>query len=754
MKSPEPTTQADLTLCDREPIHAPSAVQPHGVLLALSEPDLRVIQASDSVTALFGHTVAGVLGRPISDLLGADQFDPVRDPELVPAHSEPVLLRAVRVRGRVLNAVAHRADGVFVLELEPGTHGTAAASHVPPIVARFIAQVQGVTEVSELGRLAAAEVRALTGFDRVLVYRFDPDGTGVVVAEDGSGRLPSYLDHRFPAADIPAPARELYRRNRLRLIPDAGYRPARLVPPLNPLTGRPLDLSFATLRSVAPVHVEYMRNMGTAASMSVSVLTDGALWGLIACHHRDPRSVPFQVRTACDVLAQVLALQIAARERAAGYERRAATQSRLTRLLAHMSAAEDYRAGLLDHPDELLAFVGAGGAAVVGEARIGLVGRTPSVEQVRALADWLFREVRREVYHTDALGAAFRPAGEYAASASGLLAVAVSKLHPTMILWFRPEVVETIRWGGDPRKEPGTAPADSSGRLNPRRSFETWSETVRGRAAPWLPGELEGAAELRNAVVGVVLRKAEELAALNDELQRSNRELEAFSYSVSHDLRAPLRHIVGYAELLKEVAQGKLGPAELKHADTIIESSVYAGKLVDNLLAYSRMSRAALERNRIDMTALVREVRRDVMGDFPDRRVRWDVGPLPAVEGDLMMLKLAVRNLLANAVKYTKPRAEAVIEIGCRPDPTGYVFHVRDNGVGFDMRYADKLFGVFQRLHRWEDFEGTGIGLANVRRIVERHGGRTWAEGAVDRGATFHFSLPVPANRDHNNEGT
>ena len=586
-------TAADLSACDREPIHVPGSVQPHGALLALREPDFVVIQASANAASLFG-VPSEVLGRPIADILGA-QVEIARDANKLPPTGEPVLLRAVRVGGKPLNVVGHRAEGLVVLEFEPAEDGYTLSS-LHPIVAQFIAKVQGVPSVAELARLTAAEVRAVTGFDRALVYRFEPDGTGVVVAEDGSGRLPSYQDHRFPAADIPKQARELYRRNRLRLIPDATYTPVPLVPPLNPLTNRHLDLTYSSLRSVSPVHLEYMRNMETAASMSVSVMKDGELWGLISCHHHDPRAVPFEARTACDLIAQVFALQIAAREHAIDYERRVEIKSTLNRLLSNMAQAEDYAAGLLSHPDELLGFVRAAGAAVVTDSRCGLVGLTPSESKVRELASWLFRAVKREVYHTDALGAAFPTAADYADSASGLLAVSVSKLHPTTVIWFRPEVVETIRWGGDPRKLP--EPGDVPDRLHPRKSFATWSQTVRGRAVPWLPSEIEGAAELRNAVLGIVLRQAEEMAALNVELQRSNRELEAFSYSVSHDLRAPLRHIVGYAELLKEVAKGKLAPGELKHADTIIESSEYAGKLVDNLLAYSRMGRAAMERVR------------------------------------------------------------------------------------------------------------------------------------------------------------
>jgi light-regulated signal transduction histidine kinase (bacteriophytochrome) len=249
---------------------------------------------------------------------------------------------------------------------------------------------------------------------------------------------------------------------------------------------------------------------------------------------------------------------------------------------------------------------------------------------------------------------------------------------------------------------------------------------------------------LRNAIVGVVLKKAEQLAGLNAELERSNKELEAFSYSVSHDLRAPLRHVVGYAEMLRESAADNLSERDRRCIGTIIESSEFAGTLVDKLLAFARLGRGDLQKVRVDLNAVVREARRDATAGVSGRSITWHVGELPAVEGDVLMLRLAVRNLLDNAVKYTRGRAEAVIEVGGRDEGTEFVLFVRDNGVGFDMKYVGKLFGVFQRLHRMEDYEGTGIGLANVRRIAERHGGRAWAEGEEGRGATFYFSLPRP----------
>jgi light-regulated signal transduction histidine kinase (bacteriophytochrome) len=259
---------------------------------------------------------------------------------------------------------------------------------------------------------------------------------------------------------------------------------------------------------------------------------------------------------------------------------------------------------------------------------------------------------------------------------------------------------------------------------------------------PWRTSEVEIASEFRTALLGIVLERAEQMAELAEELGRANKELEAFSYSVSHDLRAPLRHIVGFSDLLLEFEGKQLSDRGKRFISNITDAARFAGKLVDDLLNFSQMGRAVLRVSAVDMNDMVRACIERLATDIGERKVKWLVEPLPTIDGDPAFLQSAVYNLLANAVKYTRPRDEAVICIRAEVGESERIFHIADNGVGFNMDYVHKLFGVFQRLHRMEDFEGTGIGLANVRRIVERHGGRAWAIGAPDQGATFSFAIP------------
>ncbi|WP_243370146.1 ATP-binding protein [Microvirga solisilvae] len=740
MSSQEPQ-EIDLTACEREPIHIPGSIQPHGVLFALSRTDMTVTHATANIASVFGIDPPSLLGKPfhealpnIAAVLAEDVTEPM--PSGTARFIRTVLLKTAN--GEIaFDAVVSHSDGHVVLELEMVPEDTISSiDALYPTLRRFVEELHGASTVDRLCQLAAADIRRMTGFDRVLIYRFDEQWNGTVIAEDRNDALPSYLDLRFPASDIPAQARELYRRNRLRIIPDAAYIPV----PIQSHDPAPLDLSDSVLRSVSPVHLEYMRNMGTPASMSISILRDGALWGLISCHNSVPKRVSLPVRSACDFLTQIFSLQLEARENTTLAENRVRLRAVQARLLAYMAGENFFIDGLVNNPDDLMRLAGAQGVAIVTEDHCWCLGETPGERQVKALYAWLSEHHPEDVFVTDRLAETFPQAQAYVDKASGLLSISISKMRSSYILWFRPEIVQTVKWGGNPEK-PVREEAGAT-RLHPRLSFEIWKETVSGRSLAWDRSEIEAVKELRNAVVGIVLRRAEELAALADELRRSNKELEAFSYSVSHDLRAPFRHIVGYSELLKKQEWSDLSERGKRYIDTIIESAYTAGTLVDNLLRFSQMGRTALKPRAVDTAELVEGVRRNLIMHVGDQKIEWSIGNLPPIVADPVLIRLVFENLLDNAVKYSRTRDTSHIEVGSYRDNGDVVFFVRDNGVGFDMKYVDKLFGVFQRLHRIEDFEGTGIGLANVRRIVERHGGRSWAEGQPNKGATFYIALP------------
>ncbi|WP_457089045.1 ATP-binding protein [Microvirga sp. P5_D2] len=732
--------ELDLTACEREPIHIPGSIQPHGVLIAVDRADMKIAHASANMALVLGLDAPSLLNRPLHEVL-PDLVALIEADVAEPSSGEGARsIRSIRLntpKGDThFDAVVSRSGNYAVLELEETPFNTVSSiDALYPTLRRFVEQLQLVSSIDLLCRLAAEDIRRMTGFDRVLIYRFDEQWNGTVIAEDRNEALPSYLDLRFPASDIPAQARELYRRNRLRIIPDANYTPV----PIQSHDPAPLDLSDSVLRSVSPVHLEYMRNMGTMASMSISILREGRLWGLISCHNKEPKRVSLPVRNACDFLTQIFSLQMEARQHTALADNRVRLRAIQARLLSYMAAESYFVDGLMNHPDDLMLLAGAQGVAIITDNHCWCRGITPGDEEVKALFEWLSNNHQEDVFTTDNLAAHFAPAKAYTDKASGLLSISISKMYSSYILWFRLEQVQTVKWSGNPQKpvkeEAGTL------RLHPRASFDTWKETVRERSIAWDQSEVEAVKDLRNAIVGIVLRRAEELAALADELKRTNKELEAFSYSVSHDLRAPFRHIVGFSELLKKES-ADLSERGKRYVETIIESAYTAGTLVDNLLRFSQMGRTALRPRRVDVGGIVDEIHQKLATEGGSRRIEWIIDDLPSIIADPVLIRLVFDNLLDNAVKYTRPRDPARIEIGsCREDGE-IIFFVRDNGVGFDMKYIEKLFGVFQRLHRIEEFEGTGIGLANVRRIVERHGGRSWAEAELGKGATFYIALP------------
>lgn len=752
MMSSTPDQPIDLTSCDREPIHVPGRVQPHGVLLVLAEPDLRIMQASTSTAQYLGRATESLLGQPLAALLGDEYVQYLRntlDIETIDQNPLYIWTSQLGAGGQHFDGLIHRHNGALILELEPSHTASAPRPDFYRMVKTVVARLQGAPSFDAFCNTAVAEVRALTGFDRVMIYTFDADGHGSVIAEALAPNVPSFLGLHYPASDIPQQARALYLRNWLRLIPDAHYTPADVVPTLTPDTGAPLDLSYATLRSVSPIHLEYMANMGVRASMSISIIDDGALWGLIACHHLSPRYLPYEVRAACEFLGQAFSLQLTAKRDSEDHQYRAQVNTVGLRLIQQIAEVHPLDYALTAGRPSMLDLVDAGGAALCIDGQIVSLGQTPTDDQIRALIAWLGAQPERGIYSIASLATACPELANCKDTASGVLAAPISRAQGEYLLWFRPELLQVVNWGGEPTK--AVELHDDGVRLRPRRSFELWQQMVALHARPWKGFEIAAASDLRNAVLSIVLRRVAELAQRNAELERSNVELDAFAYIASHDLKEPLRGLHNYAHFLIEDYGDKLDSEGQAKLQTLIRLTQRMETLIDTLLHYSRIGRVDLVIQQADLNVVLREVLDRLAMSIEQQQVQLRIPrPLPTIQYDAVSLGEVFYNLILNAIKYnTKP--EKWVEIGYQEvaphnsaDASGalYTFYVRDNGIGIQEKHFETIFRIFERLHVRDQFGGgTGAGLTIAKKIVERHGGRIWLESTLTVGTTFFFTI-------------
>ncbi|MEZ0166097.1 SpoIIE family protein phosphatase [Kineococcus sp. LSe6-4] len=510
--------EVDLTTCESEPIHVPGAIQPHGLLLALDGRDHRVVVASENTAGLLGRAPGSVLGADLAELLGADVAARVLQAQEDDNREEALHARLVLGGAEVdVDVVVHVSGERTVVEVEPVGPDAAPVSYRATRGA--IARLAGTSGIEALCRRLAREARTVLGFDRVMVYRFDAQWNGEVVAEDHRPGLEPFLGLRYPASDIPAQARRLYALNWTRLIADAEYRPVRLEPLVDPGTGAPLDLSHSVLRSVSPIHLEYLHNMGVTASMSISLIVDGRLWGLVACHHYSgPHRPGYDARSAAEFLGQTASQLVGERARSHERDEALAAQELMSDLLAQVSALGRDPLTSLVEDGRVVDLLGAGGVAVWDGNRLLTAGRVPPWAHVQRIARLLGR-ADGAVTFTDHLATLDPRLREVAGTASGALRIGLD--GNGWMLWLRPEQPETVSWGGDPHEAKTVEVEGSEARISPRKSFEKWQEVVRGRSLPWRPWHASTAERLRSQLTAIMLGRSRDQIAIAESLQRA-----------------------------------------------------------------------------------------------------------------------------------------------------------------------------------------------------------------------------------------
>ena len=741
---------ADLTNCDRERIHVPGSIQPFGALIALKEPQLTIVQVSENIgtfldvppAELLYHTLEELLGKERSDVFrakffGSDSFIDIN----------PVQLEVPGRPGgpRAFDGVLHRASGLLVLEMEPAP--PRSSEEVDTFVRRSRRALRDFQEASSIPQLlqtAAERVREITGFDRVMVYRFNSDWHGEVVAEARGDVSSSFLGLHYPASDIPRQARDLYKRNWLRHIPDTAYVPARILPGESPVAGGELDLTFSVLRSVSPMHVEYLRNMGVGGSMSISLLRDGELWGLIACHHFTPRRLAYEVRTVCELLGQLLSWQLSSKMDIAHARRRMETTQLQQQLIEASTLAPSLVDGMLSAPETFLQFAQATGGAVHHNGVLRTTGEVPSDLETLGIIEWLATSRTSDVFATDCLAGSYPHAAALQHVASGLLAIALSREHRDYLLWFRPEMLRTVSWGGDPNKQVTTTEGEV--RLSPRKSFEAWQEIVRLHSIKWEDSEVDAARELRIAALTLIVRRVAELNRRNKALTAEVDARDDLISIASHELRTPISALNLQVHMLLRSVPDFASPERLRPALELADRQVKRlMQLVNSLLDVARVRSGQLDINLeegVDLALVVAEALARLRPEQERSGSRVDTTLASGVEGrwDPQRLDQVVTNLLSNALKYG---AGAPIQVVVNADQATARLVMHDHGIGMNMTDQARIFQRFERAVTARDYGGLGLGLWISKQIVTQLGGEISVDSTLGRGTTFTVSLPL-----------
>ena len=754
-----------ITNCDTEPVQTPGCIEGHGALLVLDPVDLTLLQVTDNTEILLGLPPALLLGHSVARVLGADGEALLR--AFLANHSldcNPLYLLTHPGHGDAppLDVTVHTIDDVVIVEFETTARTGSQEPDYYALIKQSVARLQQVTTLQALGNVATEEIRSLTGLDRVMVYQFHDDGHGEVVAESRRPDLPPWLGLHYPAHDIPEPAREIFRRVWIRSLRHVGAPLSEIMPLVHPGTGRALNMTYCALRGASIMYTEYLHNIHVTSTLTLSIRRGDTLWGLISCHHYSgPVNLPYGMRAACELLAQIVSLQHESAENRQHLQYRLQLEQTHQALITQAFRGEGL-SGMMAGALTLLDAVDATGAALFHQGRWWCVGTTPAPAQLEALNAWLSTRAEmtssaRPVFVTDALASLY-PAGEaFADVASGVLALPLSRTNAHRVLWFRGEIMRTIRWAGSPHDKPMRV-GPHGPRLTPRRSFELFVESVRHRCAPWNAMEIDTVLRFRTLLMEFIVSRAEHLDALNTELARSNAELDAFAFIASHDLKEPLRGIYKYAHLLADEAGGTADSRRPERLAGLMRLTVRMDSLLDSLLDFSRVGRTELQYETVDLNEVVADALEMVDARRTSKKATVSVPTqLPSIGCDRVRVREIFVNLLSNALKYHAQEGVR-IEVGCLSsqddaaqtafpaEAAGHtVLYVKDDGIGIAPEHIDQVFKMFKRLHGRDDYGGgSGAGLTIVKKLVERHGGAVWLTSTLGRGSTFYFSLPTP----------
>lgn len=741
----------NLTNCEQEPIHIPGSIQPHGFILGLKQNTYVIDYCSANSNEFINMTHNQLLGKSFEEVFGHEALKAL---ELYIANEQMLSssLLSVLLAGENFLCTVHLSNDIYILEAEPVNRDNKKASDVYDQTSQFLLYMHDTHTLKELCQLVANGTREITGYDRVMIYRFDKDYNGEVFAESVRDDLEPFLGLHYPHTDIPPQARELYMKNLLRLITDINYTPVPIYT-IDDAQDKNLDLSLSILRSTSPIHVQYLHNMGVGATLTISLIYKKKLWGLIACHHYSPKNLTPEVRLAAQLQGHFITSQIDLRQSNEEYEVSRKTNEELKKLNTFSLTGKDAgKFNDLVKAEGILKLCNAAGVAIVFNGGIYKNGITPTDDEIQDMANWLATYTKNGSFCTDKLVDYLPNRLEMCGQTSGLIYHSLDMDSNNCILWFRPETKTEVNWAGDPNK---AIVKDKNG-LSPRNSFKLWKETVSCTSKPWLQPEIVTAATYayslqRQINLLIITQEEEKYRKLSELLKETNSELENINWISTHDLQEPLRKI----QIISSRILSKETEIPENVHDAILRMNASAGRmqtLLIDILKYTRLKHADDAFEEVDLNRIVQELKEEMSETINEKATVINYEKLPVVKGIPFLIKQLFSNLISNSVKYTAEDRNPEINITVSPVPmtyngkdTGYynVIHFSDNGIGFEPQFSESIFNIFTKLHAATEYKGSGVGLALCKKIMQNHQGYITAVSTLGEGTTISMYFPV-----------
>ncbi len=741
----------NLTNCEHEPIHIPGSIQPHGFLIAVKKKDHAIDFCSANSLAYTNLRPEQLLSKNTEEVFGKAQQQKIQNyiSNQSASFSSPLELE---LNGSLYNVSIHGSGERYILEFEPGVSSSSDLSAFYNQTRQFVTYMERSTSLQTLCQAVADETRSITGYDRVMIYRFDKEYNGEVFAESKREDIESFFGVHYPHTDIPAQARELYKLNLLRLIVDVNYQPV----PIFTIDDEPsknLDLSHALLRSVSPIHVQYLHNIGVGATLTISLMHQEKLWGLIACHHYSEKYINSFTRISAQLQGHFLTSQINVRQVEEQHRLAQQVNSALEKMLTQTYSLDWQSFKMIAEQKELLALCNAGGVAIFIDGDMYVSGNVPSHDAIRKMVAALKLHSNKEVIYSSKLVDIYPEAAALSDTSAGILLHSLDDVLNMGIIWFRPETLEEVKWAGDPGK---AIIKDEKG-LSPRKSFELWKEIIKFQSSEWKEAELYAAATFaqsleKQAHLLFLSEEEHKYRVLSEKLKETNAELENVNWISTHDLKEPLRKIQVFASRILDRNSAELSAGVIDSIQRMNNSASRMQTLISDILTYSKMQRFNETLTEVNLTLLVNEVTNELNEEIVDRNAVITGGKLPAVDGVSFLLRQLLINLIRNSLKFAREGIAPIIDISFKetvvnPEPSlsgsYYKIVVKDNGIGFSDQHKDSIFNVFTRLHAQADFGGSGIGLALCKKIMQNHHGLITAQGKLNEGAEFVLYFPA-----------